>query len=487
MNSMKNSKICLLISTKMKLVINVLGLIFFVSDGLALQDKQAIKNISPQSMREMTIEQSVAETVQLEDSVAEVFVANPEIADVQLNNPKVAYVFGNKPGVTTVFATNKEGKLILQLHLKVTHNLTQLNQTLKALYPHEDIQTISTPGGVVMNGKVSTPVIAKKIIDIAAKHIGSKDNVINNLQIGTKTQILLKVKIAEVRRSTLNKLNINWSSVVNSPAHFTYGLMTGHNPIVEGVFQRNDGIPKLNSVGAAFNDGVSNFSALIDALDQEGLGTILAEPNLIAVSGETASFLAGGEFPFPVPQDTNITIEFKQFGISLAFTPTVLSSNLINLRVRPEVSELDDSNALAIPVGVAGTPIRVPALKTRRAETSVELGSGQSLAIAGLISANTANSFSQLPGFGDIPVLGALFRSSDFQREQSELVIIVTPYIVEPNSNPKELRIPTEGIKHASNLETLFRKRLNRENVTPSEVQETPEYRLFGVAGFNVE
>jgi pilus assembly protein CpaC len=463
----------ILTKAKMMVISCVLGLIFMANDVHAI--------------KEMTIEQSVAETIHLEDQVTEIFVANPEIADVQLNNPKVAYVFGNKPGVTTVFATNKEGKLILQLQLKVTHNLTQLNQTLKALYPHEDIQTISTPGGVVMNGKVSTPATAKKIVEVAAKHIGSKDNIINNLQIGTKTQILLKVKIAEVRRSTLNKLNINWSSVVNSPAHFTYGLMTGRAPIVSGAFERHGGIPQLGSIGAGYNDGVSNFSALIDALDQEGLGTILAEPNLIAVSGETASFLAGGEFPFPVPQDTNITIEFKQFGISLAFTPTVLSSNLINLRVRPEVSELDDSNALVIPVGTSSNPIRVPALKTRRAETSVELGSGQSLAIAGLITANTANSYSQLPGFGDIPVLGALFRSTDFQREQSELVIIVTPYIVTPNSDPHALKLPTEDVRHASNLEMLFTKRLNRENVTPSQVQETPEYRLFGVAGFNVE
>lgn len=462
------------IKAKMKLFIYVLSSIFFINDGHAI--------------KEMVIEQSVAETLHLEDQIAEIFVANPEIADVQLNNPKVAYVFGNKPGVTTVFATNKDGKLILQLQLKVTHNLSQLNQTLKALYPYEDIQTISTPGGVVMNGKVSTPAIAKNIIDVAAKHIGSKDNIINNLQIGTKTQILLKVKIAEVRRSTLNKLNINWSSVVNSPAHFTYGLMTGRAPIVGGAFERFKGTPQLNSMGAGFNDGVSNFSALIDALDQEGLGTILAEPNLIAVSGETASFLAGGEFPFPVPQDTNITIEFKQFGISLAFTPTVMSSNLINLRVRPEVSELDYSHSLAIPVGNSSVPISVPALKTRRAETSVELGSGQSLAIAGLITANTANAYSQLPGFGDIPILGALFRSTDFQREQSELVIIVTPYIVEPNSDPKALKVPTDGVKHASNLETLFMKRLNRKNVTPDQViEEAPEYRLFGVAGFNVE
>lgn len=474
MNLIQGWKMYNLFKNKMPLFIYTLGLIFIVNEAYAI--------------KEMTIEQNVAETVHLEDQVAEIFVANPEIADVQLNNPKVAYVFGNKPGVTTVFATNKDGKLILQLQLKVTHNLTQLNQTLKALYPYEDIQTISTPGGVVLNGKVSTPATAKKIVDVAAKHTGSKDSIINNLQIGTKTQVLLKVKIAEVRRSTLNKLNINWSSVVNSPAHFTYGLMTGRAPIVGGAFERHSGIPQLGSMGAAFNDGVSNFSALIDALDQEGLGTILAEPNLIAVSGETASFLAGGEFPFPVPQDTNITIEFKQFGISLAFTPTVLSSNLINLRVRPEVSELDDSNALAIPVGNSSIPVRVPALKTRRAETSVELGSGQSLAIAGLITANTANSYSQLPGVGDIPILGALFRSTDFQREQSELVIIVTPYIVEPNSDPKALKLPTDGVKHASNLETLFMKRLNRKNVTPDQViEEAPEHRLFGVAGFNVE
>jgi pilus assembly protein CpaC len=221
----------------------------------------------------------------------------------------------------------------------------------------------------------------------------------------------------------------------------------------------------------------------LDALDQEGLGTILAEPNLVAISGETASFLVGGEFPYPVPQDQNITIEFKQFGMSLSFTPTVLNSNMINLRVRPEVSELDNQNSISVPVGSGSSVVSVPGLKTRRAETSVELGDGQSLAIAGLISSKIANSYSSLPGLDSIPILGALFRSTKFQRDQTELVIIVTPYVIKPASRTKDLSVPTE-VKSATAVETLFTGRLNR--VEKTTAVNCKGNCFYGAAGFNV-
>ena len=245
------------------------------------------------------------------------------------------------------------------------------------------------------------------------------------------------------------------------------------------------------SIGIRFADSATTVAALIDALDQEGLASILAEPNLVAVSGETASFLSGGEFPFPVPQNQNITIEFKQFGISLAFTPTVLSNNLINLRVRPEVSQLDRTNSLTFVVNTtSGATITVPALKTRRAETSIELGSGQSIAIAGLIQSDMANTLGSLPGLGDLPVIGALFRSTAFLKNQSELVITVTPYLIKPADNPHVLKLPTDSLKFASNLEMLFMQRLNRtKEGNPFEPRfiDTFPVNFSGDAGFHVD
>lgn len=457
----------------------------------------------------MNLEVGKGQALQLEQNVSELFVANPEIADVQLNTPTVAYIFGKKPGSTTVFATDTNGKIAVRMDVRVSHGLSELQQAIQSSFPHEDVKFFSIPQGILMQGHVASPVIAKNIEEITKKYLGPKDQIVNNLSISTPTQVLLKVKIAEVSRTVLNKLQINWTSALPSPHHFMSGLLTGRNPFNQtlpsttfpnfganltnpGVFARDPSTSNpSNSVGIQFSDGATTVAALIDALDQEGLASILAEPNLVAISGETASFLAGGEFPFPVPQDQNITIEFKQFGISLSFTPTVLSNNLINLRVRPEVSQLDRGNGLTFLVNAtAGSTVTVPAIKTRRAETSVELGSGQSLAIAGLIQSDMANTLGGLPGFADIPILGALFRSTQFQKNQSELVIIVTPYAIKPTNNPAALKLPTDSIKFASNLEMLFMQRLNRTkdgNPFNLRFMDAKPINFVGAAGFTVE
>lgn len=431
----------------------------------------------------MTIEQNMGKVIPLSESVGEVFVANPDIADIQLNGTSAAYVFGKKPGNTTIFATDHDGKVVLKLYLHITHNLKQLNQTAKTSFPEENVKFDSTPSGIIINGKPSSPVVAKNIENLASGFIDQGQKITNNMTVSSPTQVMLKVKIAEISRSVLHKFDINWSALINSPNHFSYGLLMGREPMSSGQFQRSTSVPQMNSYGVSFNDGVSSYAALLDALDQEGLGTILAEPNLVAISGETASFLVGGEFPYPVPQDQNITIEFKQFGISLSFTPTVLNSNMINLRVRPEVSELDNQNSISVPVGSGSSVVSVPGLKTRRAETSVELGDGQSLAIAGLISSKIANSYSSLPGLDSIPILGALFRSTKFQRDQTELVIIVTPYVIKPASRTKDLSVPTE-VKSATAVETLFTGRLNR--VEKTTAVNCKGNCFYGAAGFNV-
>jgi pilus assembly protein CpaC len=457
----------------------------------------------------LTLEVGKGQALQLEQNVSEIFVANPDTADVQLNTPNVAYIFGKKPGSTSVFATDSNGKVAVKMEVKITHSLSELHEAIHSNYPKENVKFSSVPEGIIMRGHVSSPIIAKNIEDIAKKYLGSKDQLINNLTLSNTTQVLLKVKVAEVSRTVLNKLQINWTTAFSGPNNFMSGLLTGRNPFNQtlpstsfpifggnasnpGVFSRDpSGSNPSNSVGIRFSDGTTTVAALIDALDQEGLASILAEPNLVAISGETASFLAGGEFPYPVPQDQNITIEFKQFGISLSFTPTVLSNNSINLRVRPEVSQLDRANGLTFLVNTTSqSTISVPAIKTRRAETSVQLGSGQSLAIAGLIQSDMANTLGGLPGFADIPILGALFRSTQFQKNQSELVIIVTPYVIKPTDNPASLKLPTDTVKFASNLEMLFMQRLNRTkhgNPFSTRFLDAKPVNFVGAAGFNVE
>lgn len=440
----------------------------------------------------LTLEQNTADVVRLDQNVSEIFVANPDIADVQLNSPSVAYVYGKKPGQTTIAATDASGRTILNLNVTITHNLKRLKEIVANSFADEKVSFESTPGGLVLSGSVTSPQKLKSIEKLAEGFLGRDEKIVNMLSVKSPTQVYLKVKVAEVSRTVLNQMDINWASAINSSANWTFGVLTGRAPLntaagTDTIFNRNTGSPPLNSIGGRYNRGRMDLTTLIDALDHEGLGTVLAEPNLIATSGETASFLVGGEFPYPVPQDNSVTIDFKQFGISLSFTPTVLDGDLINLRVRPEVSELDSTNQVSINVG-ANSVLSVPGIKTRRAETQVELGDGQSLAIAGLFSNFQESSIKELPGLADIPVLGALFRSTSFQRKETELVIIVTPYIVQP-THEKNLTLPTTSVHYASHLEMMFLGRLNKKDAN-AQVQShhaLKDVRLVGNAGFFIE
>ncbi len=451
-----------------------------------------------QARREMLLEQNTAEVVRIDQDVTEIFVANPDIADIQLNTPTVAYVYAKTPGTTTIFATNAKGDVVLELELIVTHNLRHLKRILRSTAPGDNIKVNSSPEGIVLSGSVSSSQISRNVENVASRFVTGKQQIVNNLSISQPTQVYLKVKIAEVRRVVLDRLNINWGvTIAGQSSNMTFGLLKGRNPLTGGVgantFSRIDTPPILDSIGLRYQPGRSaDATVLLDALDQESLATILAEPNLICISGETASFLVGGEFPVPVPQDENITIEFKEFGIRLAFTPIVLSNGLINLRVRPEVSEIDRSNAVSFTVGGTATGqniIVVPGLLTRRAETTVELASGQTLAIAGLFSNSITNSLSELPGLADLPVLGALFRSTEFKRNETELVITVTAYTVKPTQEA-DITLPTDGLKPARHIETIFFKRLNRlDPITTGGSAATPstDVALAGSSGFYIE
>lgn len=420
----------------------------------------------------LTLDVNAGRLIRLASPAATVFVANPEIADIQVKSPRLVYLFAKQPGETTLFAVDGAEKVLASLEVHVTHNLSRLRSSISKLHPAGGIEVSSVEDRVLIEGLVAHPGEAEAIRRLAIAAAGDEEKVINRLGITAPMQVNLRVRIAEVARDIDKQLGINWDILANVGA-FSFGIVTA-NP-----FSLN---ATTQSVVAGYSGGSFNLDALVDALDQEGLVTVLAEPNLTAVSGETASFLAGGEFPILVPDsDGRVTIEFKKFGVSLAFTPTLVGDNRINLHVRPEVSELSNTASVTL----AG--FEIPSLTTRRAETTVELGSGQSFAIAGLIRNGVTHSVSKFPGLGDVPVLGGLFRSDRFQREESELVIIVTPYVVRPQSHAR-LSSPTDGLRSPNDWQRFETGGTNRQTETagtPATVDERGR-RLIGPAGFDL-
>jgi pilus assembly protein CpaC len=307
------------------------------------------------------------------------------------------------------------------------------------------------------------------------------------MQVQAPNQVNLRVRIAEVSRDIIKQFGVNWGAGGAGPGHFAFGLATGTGSLApaSGVgFQPSvSQVSGANELAAAFMTHGVDLNVLIDALDSEGLVTVLAEPNLTAISGAPASFLAGGEFPIPVPQGLNVTtIDYKKFGVSLSFVATITDGGRINLVVKPEVSELSTDGAITL------NDITVPSLTTRRTETTVDLASGQSFAIAGLLQNNVTQNIQKFPGLGSVPVLGALFRSDKFERNESELVVIVTPYIVSPTT--KKLMSPTDGYVAASDIRQLA----TGADYTPQPVRQVaaqqtspPGHGLIGPVGFDLK
>lgn len=366
--------------------------------------------------------------VRLDRPAASVFIANPEVADVAIKSPRLVHVFGKAPGETTLYAVDENENVLINASLSVSHNLSRLEGTLRSLLPGSTVNVLSIDGGIVLDGYVDTAMESADAQLLASRFVAEGETVINRLRVTEPNQVNLRVRVAEVSRQVLRQLGFNWAAAVNG-SDIAFGLVSKGLPAASALLGNT--IQPTDKFFADVSAGDFDLNALIDALAEENLVSLLAEPNLTALSGETASFLAGGEFPVPISQEASataatITVEFKNFGVSLAFTPTVLSSSRISMRVRPEVSALSDQGAVQLGNFV------IPALTVRRAETTVELASGQSFAIAGLIQNNGRLSATKVPGLGDIPILGELFRSDSFNRQETELVIIVTPYVVKP-------------------------------------------------------
>jgi pilus assembly protein CpaC len=422
--------------------------------------------------------------VRLTQPAATVFVADPEVADIQMKSPGLVYVFGRKAGETALYAVDERERVVLNTTLVVSHNVSRLRQALRAVAPDADIDAISVDDSLILTGVVQTPVEAENIRAVAVRFAPQPGALINQIRVIAPNQVNLRVRVAEVSKETLKQFGINWETITRLGSNVLFGVGFGRDFISGSVIPRAG---ELNTLALGYRNGSQDINAAIDALATEGLITVLAEPNLTALSGETASFLAGGEFPIPIAQagsnnTSSISVEFKTFGVGLAFTPNLLDAGRINLRVRPEVSQLSTAGAVQL------SGFTIPALTTRRAETTVELGSGQSFVIAGLLQNNTTQDISKVPLLGDLPVLGALFKSDRFRRNESELVIIVTPYIVRPIS-ANRIAAPTDGYVAPSDVERILQGNGYRQQLPDNG--ETPRTKdgqgLVGPTGFQLD
>lgn len=433
--------------------------------------------------------------VDLDRPVKRVSVGNPEIADILIMRSRQVYVLGKRLGSTNVILWDGQDRVVRSLDVAVTHDLGSLKQKLYRLLPGEDIGVFSSQGSVVLTGEVSTPGKMQAAMDIARSFARSasdqkdrlEDNVLNMMEVGGARQVMLEVQVAEVSRTLTRRLGVKFNAIdtgsgwkigaVNGGATFPDAVFAGDgldpNGVRIPVF--NDGTP----IGPAVDEFMPNdlsiqdkgifasrltgsflFNAVIDAAKEENLAKILAEPTLTTMTGQEARFLSGGEFPIPVSgREGQINVEYKEFGIGLNFLPVVLDSGTINLKLNISVSELSSVNPVRVDVRQTNSGFFIPSLTKRSASSTVELAPGQTLGIAGLIDEKLRENINKFPGLGDIPILGLLFRSQEFVRGETELIIFVTPHFAQPVAR-ETVRLPTDAFVEPSAIEFYLMGRM---------------------------
>jgi pilus assembly protein CpaC len=496
-------------------------------------DQHSVLNVPPRAnyplAKRVSIGLSKSVLVQFPFELKDVLVADPEKVDAVVQASNRVFLIAKKLGQTNAFFFDTKGQQILTLEINVGADLKGLDTVLKRFIPGSNIRIDMAGASAVLSGSVRTPVDAKRAADITCQFVSANKGigavsasnsatgnsstptmqpngqqqqqtacgsdtklVINMLTVEGEEQVMLKVNVTEVQRTVLKQMGVNLGAVVNSGNFATAMLTTNSLPITAAQLGPLPGSGLAGGMGTAaattacasgglcgnYNAGSTQITQAIKAMEREGLVRTLAEPNLTAVSGETAKFLAGGEYPIPMVDNTGkVSVSYKEFGVVVAFTPVVMSEGRISLRISSEVSELSDDGAITL----AGYNIK--ALKKRQANSVVELPSGGSLAIAGLISDTTRQNMEGLPGAKDMPILGSLFRSRDYQRNETELVVIVTPFIVRPTAS-RNLATADKGLAPASDLKANFLGHLNRVNGGRREI---PNGGLKGDYGFIVE
>jgi pilus assembly protein CpaC len=436
-----------------------------------------ISTHSGSSHQRLTLPLDKAAVVQLDQDARDVLVSNPELVDAVVRTPRRIFLLATKVGQTNAFFFDGQGKQILALDIRVEKDVVDLASLMKAAMPNSAIQVQALNDNVVLTGSVSSALESTRAADLAARFTGDPKKVVNMLGIAGGQQVMLKVRIAEMDRNIAKQFGVNLSGAKIVGGSTPIGVSTANqfNLVGQALSDLsgaqfgqvcNAASTALNPVGALAGGGIcniqNNVQGQLKALERVGLVHMLAEPNLTAVSGETAKFLAGGEFPVPASRDRdgNVTVEFKQFGVGLSFTPVVLAPGRISLQLSSEVSELSNTGSFTMSGGNSAAGLTIPALTMRRAMTTIELPSGGSFAVAGLMQHNTKQVIDGFPGVKDLPVLGALFRSRDFADDQTELVVLVSAYLVEPTAEAA-LSAPTDGFIAPTDPETLLLGRLN--------------------------
>ena len=434
--------------------------------GLAAQSSVVRVNLAGGSAatQSLNLPNGKSAIVELPVDVRDVLVSNPGVADAMLRSPRRIFILGLKNGSTDAVFFDNAGRRILTLDIRVDQDPTAVAQTINRIVPGSRVRVDAMNESLILSGQVESLAAADKAVQIARAAVGKPEMVLNMLSIAGKDQVMLKVRIVEMQRDVIKQLGFNLNAVVGNLGSTQFLLGTSASFGVNGALL-GGGTATLRNLG-----GRDQGQATLQAFERVGLVRTLAEPNLTAVSGESAKFLAGGEFPIPVSQDKDggVGIEFKPFGVGLGFTPVVLSSGRIDLKISTEVSELTSQGAFALTTPGTTASLTIPALIVRRAETAVELPSGGSMMIAGLLQEKTKQNLDSLPGMTTLPVLGSLFRSRDYLSGESELVIIVTPYIVGPTSSDR-LQTPVDGLQIADDASTLLLGSLSRAyNATPA-------------------
>jgi pilus assembly protein CpaC len=453
---------------------------------------------SASSSKVVTLSIGRGQQVSLPASAADVVVADPSVVDLQVISTRQFYMLAKGPGETTVHATDASGRTIYSATIRVGQNLDSVGQMLGLAMPEADIKVATMNGAVLLTGTVNQPEDAAEAERLVQAFVGTGTTVISRLKNATPLQVNLRVRFAEVSRSLAKEISGNLATR-DGGSGMLFGVQRGRDFVNFGTTDLSS-LPKLDassqfglpagSLSLPFDPATGQFvtagttytfknvsggnalqaagrlfgvdmAAAFDLSERAGLTTTLAEPNLTTVSGETAEFRAGGQFPIPVSGGLGTTaVEFRNFGVSLTYTPTVLENGRISLRVRPEVSDISNTNSVSINGFV------VPSITTRMADTTVELGSGQSFMIAGLMQNSASSSVDKMPGAGDIPIIGALFKSNGWRKNETELMIVITPYLVKPVSD-SEIKLPTDGYNSPNDIErVLLGKLADRKDET---------------------
>lgn len=424
-------------------------------------------NLTPVESQSLQLVSGKSIVLHSDTSVTRISIANPDVADFKLLSPNEIYITAKAAGTTnlTMWRNNRVSAIF---DLDVVYDISRFKQQLEQILPDENNLRVNfSNDSITLSGKVSNATNLSQALSLA-KAFAPEGNIQNLIQVGGVHQVMLEIRVAEMSKSLTKRLGINLAYTRGDD--FAVSTLGGLSQVVKAT----DAVLGSDGVGFAYSPAVSalfrfgvgsaTWTGFLDALREDGLVKILAEPTLITLSGQTANFLAGGEFPVPVPQGLGtVAIEYKPFGVGLVFTPTVLSKNKINLQVSPEVSELDFTNALVL------QGYTIPGIRTRRTSTTIELGDGQSFAIAGLLRESVRTITSKYPLLGDIPILGALFQSKEFQKEESELIIIATPHLVKPMNMAKQ-SLPTDYYVEPNDFEFYLLGALQGKSKPESKV-----------------